>query len=144
MAREQGGRRDTVDAPLEEVVAALLDFERYPQWSSTFAQVRVLERDAEGRGALVAFAVDAKVRRVRYTSRYEYDLPHGFRWHMEHGDVKALRGGYTFAPLDAARTDVTVSIEFDVGFYVPGPVKKVIRDQALRTSVQELRAHLRG
>ncbi|WP_375476103.1 SRPBCC family protein [uncultured Jatrophihabitans sp.] len=136
---ETGGLTQAIAAPADKIVAALLDFDSYPEWSDNMLAVRVMERDDEARPLLVRFVVDAKVRKVRYTSRYRYDLPHGFSWHMEHGDLKSLSGSYRFEPHADGRTDVTIDIAFEVGFYVPGPIKRVIRDQALRNSMQELR-----
>ena len=97
-APETGGRTDTIDAPVDKIVDALLDFDSYPEWSANMPEVRGLDRDADDRPSLVEFHVDAKVRRIRYVARYTYDLPDGFDWEMVEGDVKALRGGYRFVP----------------------------------------------
>ncbi|WP_375490145.1 SRPBCC family protein [uncultured Jatrophihabitans sp.] len=143
MASETGGLTATVAAPPDVVLAALLDVESYPSWQTIMKSCVVRERDTAGRPLLVDFTVDAKVRTVRYTSRYSYDLPQSFRWTMAHGDLKRNDGRYRLTPRADGGTDVTVDIWFEVGFYVPGPVKALIRDQSLRNSVRELRRHLR-
>jgi hypothetical protein len=83
--------------------------------------------------------VDAKIRKVDYIVRYSYDLPHGLRWEQESGDLKENTGKYTFEPRDDGSTDVTVDIVAEVGFFVPGPMKKLIRDQSLKNSMRELK-----
>ena len=138
MALEGGGRTEFVAAPVERIVDVLLDVEHYPQWQAIMLDVRVQERDDAGRPAVVAFTVDAKVRKVRYVTRYTYDLPHGYRWDYVSGDLEDLRGSYRFAPRTGG-TDVTVDVGFAIGFYVPGPMRSVIRDQSLRQSLRELK-----
>ncbi len=99
----------------------------------------MLDRDADGRGSRVRMKVDAKVRKVEYIVKYSYDLPNGLGWEQESGDLKENTGTYTFAPRDDGSTDVTVDIVAEVGFFVPGPMKKLIRDQSLKNSMRELK-----
>ena len=37
-----------IAAPQAECFTAILDFERYPDWSAAVAKTRILERDAAG------------------------------------------------------------------------------------------------
>jgi hypothetical protein len=55
---------------------AMTDFEHLPQWQGALRQVRVLERDSEGRPAIVEYDVDARVKTVRYRLRQIYNAPH--------------------------------------------------------------------
>jgi hypothetical protein len=55
------------------------------------------------------------------------------------GDLKENTGKYTFAPRDDGSTEVTVDIVAEVGFFVPGPMKKLIREQSLKNSLRELK-----
>lgn len=139
MAADTGALSEVIAAPIDDIVAVLLDVERYPEWQAVFAEATVLDRDDEGRARLVEFCVDVKIRKVRYVAHYSYDLPHGFSWRLEQGDLKENAGRYTFTPRSDGRTQVSVDIRFDPGFYVPGPVKNMIRDQSLRMSMRELR-----
>lgn len=139
MAADTGGLSEVIAAPVDDIVAVLLDFERYPQWQTVFAEAVVLDRDDDGRARLVEFCVDVKIRKVRYVARYSYELPRGLSWRLEHGDLAENAGHYTFTPRPDGRTEVGVDIRFDAGFPVPGPVKNMIRDQSLRMSMRELR-----
>jgi uncharacterized membrane protein len=143
VAPRSGGLTAAVDAPPEQVLAVLLDVESYPSWQTIMKSCQVLERDDAGRPALVDFTVDAKVRTVHYVSRYRYDLPREFSWELERGDLERNSGRYQLSPRPDGGTDVTIDISFAPGFYVPGPLTAVIRDQSLRASIRELRRHLR-
>ncbi|TAM84506.1 MAG: hypothetical protein EPN43_12435 [Jatrophihabitans sp.] len=130
---------DVVNAAREDVIAALLDFDSYTDWQAGMLECTVKERDAEGRGSLVEIYVDAKVKKIRYTVRYHYDLPDSLGWDYVGGDLKECRGTYTFAEKDPATTQVSIDIETEIGFFVPGPMKKLIRDQSLKNSMRDLK-----
>lgn len=133
------GLTDTVNAPADKIIEALTDFDTFPDWQSAVMESEVLERDAEGRGSRIRMKVDAKIRKVEYIVRYSYDLPNGFSWEQESGDLKENTGKYTFSPNDDGTTDVTVDIVAEVGFFVPGPMKNLIREQSLKNSMRELK-----
>jgi uncharacterized membrane protein len=135
---------EVVNAPVDKIVEALTDFETFPEWQGAVMECEVLERDDEGRGSLVRMKVDAKVRKVEYVVRYTYDLPNGLSWEQVSGDLKENTGRYTFTPRDDGSTDVTVDIVAEVGFFVPGPMKKLIREQSLKNSIRELKKRVGG
>lgn len=128
-----------IEADVERCIDVLLDFERYPAWSGPITEARVLERDAERRGRVVAFGLDMKIRTVRYTLAYEYELPGRARWALVEGDLSRVEGEYRFEPLAPGRTRATCSQEVDVGFWVPGPLRRVFEKQALRDSVEDFK-----
>lgn len=144
MADDSTGLTEVVNAPVDKIVEALTSFETFPEWQGAVIECEVLERDDEGRGSLVRMKVDAKVRKVEYVVRYSYDLPHSLSWEQVSGDLKENTGRYTFAPRDDGSTDVTVDIVAEVGFFVPGPMKKLIREQSLKNSIRELQKRVGG
>lgn len=133
---------DVVAASREQIIEALLDFDSYSRWQGGVLSCTVRERDGAGRGSLVDMYVDAKIKRIRYTVRYRYDLPDRLGWDYVSGDLAQCRATYTFTEQDARHTRVSMDIDADAGFFVPGPLKKVIRDQAVRRSMRDLKAHL--
>lgn len=141
---ETGGLTEVIAAPPDKIIDALLDFESYPEWQGAVMECEVLDRDGEGRAARVRMKVDAKIRKVEYISRYTYDLPNSLSWDQESGDLKDNRGRYTFTPRADGGTDVSVDITFEIGFFVPGPMKNLIRDQSLKNSMRELRKRVEG
>jgi uncharacterized membrane protein len=139
VASDSQGLTDVVNAPVDKIVEALTGFDEFPDWQSAVMECEVLERDDEGRGTRVRMKVDAKVKKVEYIVRYSYDLPNGLGWEQESGDLQENTGVYRFSPREDGGTDVTVDIVAEVGFYVPGPMKKLIREQSLKNSMRELK-----
>jgi uncharacterized membrane protein len=136
---ESTALKQVIEAPADKIIEALTDFETFPEWQAAVLECEVLERDDDGRGSLVRMKVDAKVRKVEYVVRYAYDLPNSLAWEQVSGDLKENIGKYTFAPRDDGSTEVTVDIVAEVGFFVPGPMKKLIREQSLKNSLRELK-----
>jgi hypothetical protein len=139
MAEAQQSHSAEVDASIERCIEVLLDFERYPEWSGPISEARVLERDAEGRGSRVAFALDMKIRTVRYTLAYEFELPERATWSLVAGDVAGIVGEYRFERLGKKSTRATCSQAVDLGFWIPGPLRRVFEKQALRDSVEDFK-----
>ena len=133
------GLTDVVNAPVDKIIDALTDFDHFTEWQSSVLECEVLERDAEGRGLRIRMKVDAKIRKMDYIVRYSYDLPNSLGWDQESGDLKENTGTYTFSPREDGGTDVTVDIVAEVGFFVPGPMKNLIREQSLKNSMRELK-----
>lgn len=144
MSDDSTGLTDVIPAPADKIIEALTDFETFPDWQASVLECEVLERDEEGLGSLIRMKVDAKVRKVDYVVRYTYDLPHGLGWEQVSGDLTENTGRYTFTPRADGATDVTVDIVAEVGFFVPGPMKKLIREQSLKNSLRELKKRVAG
>jgi Polyketide cyclase / dehydrase and lipid transport len=129
-----------IEATLDDCVSVLLDFERYPAWSSPITSARVIVRDEQGRGSEVEFELDMKLRTVRYVLRYSYDLPAKATWCLAEGDVRAVEGAYEFETIGSGHVRATCRQAVDLGFWVPGPLRRVLERQALRDSVSEFKA----
>lgn len=123
-----------------ECFAAILDFDRYPEWSSAIASARVLERDSSGVGKRVEFFIDMRIRRVRYVLEYSYRPLTELSWHSVDGDVQSIEGRYRFRKLGPALTEATCRQEIQLGFWMPGPLRKLAERTALKQSVVEFKA----
>src|SRR5215472_13560257 len=96
-----------IEASVEACIEVLVDFPRYPSWSSPIEVCRVLETDPSGRARIVEFVLDMKIRKVRYVLEYAYQLddrPASANWHLVEGDVAGIEGNYCFEPIDKDRT----------------------------------------
>jgi len=144
MAETGGGVTEVINAPVDKIVDALMDFDSYPEWQGSVLRIEVLERDAEGRGSLIHMNVDAKIKKLQYTVRYTYDLPNGYSWEQTEGDLKENTGRYSFKPLEDGSTEVTVETVTEVGFFVPAPMKKLIAEQSMKNSIRELKKRVEG
>jgi ribosome-associated toxin RatA of RatAB toxin-antitoxin module len=128
-----------IDAAPAVCFDEITDYETFPEWQAAVKEVAVLSRDDQGRGRDVRFQIDAKVRQVSYTLRYSYQPPHLIRWDYVEGDVKSVDGEYVFEPRDDGSTLATYSLDIDPGVWLPGPVKKMLTDQVMKRSVEDLK-----
>jgi hypothetical protein len=128
-----------VNGSLEECFAVLTDFEAYPEWSGPVTECRVVDRHPDGLARRVAFALDMTLKTLRYVLEYVYEPPHTARWRLvESGDVKNVEGSYRFEKIgDQVRATCSQSI--DLGFWVPGPIRRPLEQKALRDSVEEFK-----
>jgi carbon monoxide dehydrogenase subunit G len=129
---------ESIAAAPEACFEALCDYESFPDWQAAVESVEVLERDEEGRGCVVRFEIDAKVRRVSYTLRYRYEAPRRIWWEMVEGDVAAVEGEYLLEP-DGEGTDATYRLGIDPGVPVPGLIARRLTSGVMRRSVTDLR-----
>lgn len=128
-----------VDASPADCFLAIVDFERYPEWSSAVTQARILERDAAGVGRRVEFHMDAKVKTLRYVLEYQYKKPTQLTWRSVDGDIEAIEGIYRFRKLGPSRTEASCRQEIKLGFWLPGPLRRLAERTALAQSVNEFK-----
>ena len=135
---------EIIDAEPSRCFDAVSAFETYPDWMPAFTSVRVLERDEQGRGVVVEFRIDAKLREVRYVLRHRFDVPERISWDYLEGDAKSIDGEWRFEGAGAGRTRCTYSVSFDVGGFVPASVKRAMAEQAVRSSLKALAGRVAG
>lgn len=123
-----------------ECFTAIVDFEHYPEVFSTIESATVLERDADGVGRVVEYYIDMKVRSIRYVLEYAHRKPTRLTWRSIAGDVESIEGIYTFRKLSPTRTEATCRQEIQLGFWMPGPLRRLAERTALRQSVEEFKA----
>jgi uncharacterized protein YndB with AHSA1/START domain len=128
-----------VEGTPQDCFDALVDYDSFPEWQGAVKSVTVETRDAEGRGEQVSFEIDAKVRTMRYTLRYSYEPPHRITWDYVEGDVKDVDGEFVLEDRGDGTTLATYSLALDPGVWLPGPVRKVLTDQVMKGSVEDLK-----
>jgi uncharacterized membrane protein len=133
-----------VEGTPQECFDALLEYESFPEWQRAVKSVEVEERDRTGRGRDVAFEIDAKVRAIRYRLRYSYEPPHRIAWEYLDGDVKDVNGEFVLEERGDGTTLATYSLALDAGVWLPGPVRKVLTDQVMKGSVEDLKRRVEG
>ena len=127
-----------IAAPAQLCFDVLTDYESVPEWQGPVKRCQVLERDERGRGSVVEYEVDAKVRTISYRLRQCYDEPHRIDSEYLGGDVQDLDGTWTFEPAGDA-TLVTFSLRIDPGRFVPGPVRRMLESRVMGQAVEDLR-----
>jgi uncharacterized membrane protein len=143
MGNIRGERTVDIDAPIERCFDIAADVDHAPEWQGSLKDVEVLERDGEGRAALVETESDAKVKAVRATLRFTYAPPGQIDWHQERGDVKSLHGWWRFEDLGDGRTRATYGLDADpgrmLGMLLRGPVEATVRDFLLGNAAEGLK-----
>jgi polyketide cyclase/dehydrase/lipid transport protein len=128
-----------VRASMDTCFAVLIDFEAYPKWSSPVRKCTILTRHPDGLPHHVAFVLDTPIKTMRYTLAYTWDRPCRGDWMLVEGDVAGVEGSYEFAPERTGCT-ATCTQGIDLGFWIPGFLRSVFEQKALRDSVEEFRA----
>ena len=106
-----------IDAPPEQVLAAINDFEHFPEFMPSTRSVEVVGR--EGDQTLVSFEIVFKfsvfTQKVRYVHR-QHEVPgKGYWWELESGDLGASVGSWEVVPLDGGKRSAAVySIYTDI------------------------------
>ena len=135
----------TVRAPAQLCFECASDFDSYLEWSrrNGMKSVRVLERDARGRAALVEFVAGMLGFEARNVVAYRYPPAGTSIEFRSTGDViQRLEGRYTFAPLGPAETAMTYELGVAFAFALPDAVRDQIGEAIARTALEDLRRHI--
>jgi uncharacterized membrane protein len=128
-----------IEATAGDIFEVATDFEAYPEWNANIKRVEVKETDGEGRATKVFYEVDAKVRVITYTLKYDYlNAPESFSWELLDGDPKELSGTYSFDEFDDV-TEVTYETAIDPGFPMPGFLRKQAQRQIMKGALADLK-----
>lgn len=139
MALEGQTYTTTVAASPSDCFAVITNFAAYPEWSSAVRAATVRDHHSDGLAKQVEMELDIKIRRIRYTLEYRYEPPTRLMWHLVGGDLKGVEGSYVFEEVSSGCTQVTCTQAVDVGFWIPGFLRSVFEQQALRDSVEEFK-----
>jgi uncharacterized membrane protein len=143
MGRLSGKRSVEVNAGRERCYAVAADIEQSPEWQGSLRRVEVLERDAEGRPALVQTESDAKVKTIKSRLRFSFEPPSRIRWVQEEGDTRSLDGSWVFEELGDGRTRATYALAVDpgrvLGMLLRGPAEGKVREYLLGDAAEGLK-----
>jgi ribosome-associated toxin RatA of RatAB toxin-antitoxin module len=136
---KRGQQQALVHASAQDCFDAITDYETFPSWQDAVQSVEVISRYDDGLGREVGFVVDAKVKKISYRLEYSYEAPHRIEWDYVAGDVRDIDGEMTFEEQDDGQTLVTYAVALDAGVWMPGPIRKVLSDQVMKRSVEDLK-----
>jgi len=141
---EQATERMVVSADPARCFAVSADIDRYPDWAADIKEVTVVERDAEGRPATVAFRAAAFGRSTSYTLTYDYsDAPEVLAWVQTAGDITSkLDGRYVFAGTPDGGTEVTYHLEVEMKVPLPGFIKMRAQSRIMSIALRDLKARV--
>lgn len=130
MPRISGSAKAEIGAPIEEVWAVVEDVLAAPDWQGGLVAMSALERDAEGRPALVEARNDLRVRHITTHVRFRFEPPTRLSWTQEKGDLKSLTGSWDLEDLGDGQTRAIYSLDADpgrvLGMLVRGPAEAAI------------------
>ncbi len=129
-----------VNASVDACFATITTFERYPEWFSGIVHSKVIDRYPDGLGKTVEFKMSMPLKTLRYVLEYSYKAPKRLDWKSVDGDIEAIEGSYDLKPDGTKKTLVACRQAISIGFWVPGPLRKLLEQTALRTSVVEFKA----
>lgn len=130
---------EVIAAPLDLCFDVLVDFRRYPDWFSMIQKSRITESDDAAGTWTVEYELHAIVKTIRYTLSYQSRRPTELTWKMTAGDLAAIKGSYKLIELEPGLTEATCTQALDIGFWVPGPLRRIFEQSALVDSVREFK-----
>lgn len=136
---ERQSHAEIVRAPLEVCFETIVDFGMYPEWFSGITGARVCESDPDAGTWTVAYELDMTLKTIRYTLAYERTGPDTLKWKLLEGDVTDVEGSYVFTKLEDGVTEAVCTQAIDIGFWIPGPLKRTFEKSALAESVREFK-----
>jgi len=138
---EQAEGSILIEAPLEDVIEVIEDYESYPEWAEV-RRVEVRERGEGGRPQEVAFEVDVPVLgKASYTLRYRYaagDTAISWVSIDAHGAVREVRGEYLLDELEET-TKVTYRLAVELGPLVPGFIRTEGARRVIENALERLK-----
>lgn len=131
-----------IDAPLEDVMEVIEDYESYPDWADV-NRVEVNERGEGGRATEVAYEVDVPVLgKAAYTLSYRYAPGDtGISWVTKEarGAIRDIRGEYLLDELDESTTKVTYRLAVELGVLVPGFLRTEGSKRVIENALEKLK-----
>jgi carbon monoxide dehydrogenase subunit G len=130
-----------IEAPLEDVMEVIEDYESYPEWADV-KRVEVRRRGDGGRATEVAFEVDVPVLgKASYTLTYRYAPGDtGISWVTKEarGAVRDIRGEYLLDEIDDT-TKVTYRLAVELGVLVPGFLRTEGAKRVIENALEKLK-----
>ena len=136
----------SIDSPIAEVGATLFAVASYPDWSTSFKKVEVLETDDQGRAVKAKLTVDAGPVKDVVTLVFDWtSAPSKVTFSLEDANLLTkMDGAYLLKSLDADTTSVTY--ELSVGLSMPIPAMMITKQEksTIDSALKQLKEHLEG
>ena len=144
MGARRAERQIEIEATPQECFDALVQYETFPEWQRAVKGAEVLSRHKDGKGKVVEFEIDAKVKIVRYTLDYSYEEPRLVSWSYVEGDVKDVDGEFVLEDRGDGTTLATYALRLDPGVWMPGRVADLLNDRVMQGVMEDLKLRVEG
>jgi carbon monoxide dehydrogenase subunit G len=139
---EQAEGSVVIEAPLEEIMEVIEDFESYPEWADV-RSVDVRQRGEGGRATEVYFEVDVPVLgKAAYSLQYRYapgDAAVSWVTSEARGAIRDIRGEYLLNELSDGGTKVTYRLAVELGVLVPGFLRSEGGRKVIENALEKLK-----
>ncbi len=136
---DQSTQSIDIDADPAAVMAVIADFDNYPVWAGSVKRAEVLERDAAGRAARVAFALDAGPVRDQYELEYTWTSDRSVEWRLVKGQMMRSQDGRYDLESRGTSTHVTYWLSVDLAIPMLGLLKRKAERVVMDTALRELK-----
>jgi hypothetical protein len=125
-------------------MAAIADFESYPEWASMIRTAKVDDTGPDGRGTQVSFVLDAGVLKDEYTLAYDWKGDDRVDWHLVKGKaLKSQEGSYVLEDTGDG-TLVTYRLAVDLNIPMLGMFKRKAEKVIIDTALKGLKKRVEG
>ena len=136
----------TIDAPISQVGETLFAVASYPEWSTSFKKVDVLESDAQGRATKAKLTIEAGAVKDVVTLDFDWSAaPSKVTFSLDDANLLTkMDGSYLLKSIDADTTSVTY--ELSVGLSMPIPAMMIAKQEksTIDSALKQLKGHLEG
>ena len=127
-----------IDAPPEQILAVIADFESYPDWANGVKRTEVLDSREDGRAAQVKFNIDQGPIKDEYVLAYEWAAD-GVSWTLVKGNMqKSQQGSYLLEPAGGG-TKVTYTLSVQLVVPMIGLFRRKAEKMIMDTALKELK-----
>ena len=131
-----------IDAPLEDVMEVIQDYEAYPEWAEVNL-VEVRQWGEGGRATEVLYEVDVPVLgKATYVLAYQYapgDAGLSWTTREARGAIRDIRGEYLLNELTEDVTKVTYRLAVELGVLVPGFIRTEGARRVIENALERLK-----
>ncbi len=129
-----------IKAPREAVMAVIINFPAYPEWSGGFRSAEVTEPGPDGRARQVRFVLDTGLLKDKFELVYDWDADKraSYRLAQPTAIMAALTGSYVLADHEGGTEVIN---ELTVGLRIPmlGMIKRRLQNTIVNQALKGLK-----
>ncbi|WP_019633392.1 type II toxin-antitoxin system RatA family toxin [Actinomadura atramentaria] len=129
-----------IAAPADRVWSTVVDIERYPASMSSVRWVRLLADDGRDRRSRWSITLKGSILEWEETETLDHDA-RVLAFDQVSGDMEVFTGAWRVDAVDAGRTRVTLTIDFEIGIPLLAEMLNPVAQRSLRQNCEEM---LRG